>query len=187
MALNTVSGQSNWFGRCSVAHNSRPRAHGQSKATLGKHTTATLSHLTYCQATISCSATHCTATSKDAAFLNHLRGKQHFVKHNFRSPLQIQRKAGRKAQTVALLGPFISQAATDKTIQLPINYYQVLQAGKHLMPEKIVRAYEARIRELPGDGAPYSKAALAAREELLLVRGSNGRAGYFWTSRLMDN
>jgi hypothetical protein len=55
------------------------------------------------------------------------------------------------------------------------------------MPEKIVRAYEARVRELPGDGAPYSKAALAAREELLLVRGFNGRAGYFWTSRLMDN
>ena len=83
------------------------------------------------------------------------------------------RNQKRKVRTVALLKPFISQATTDKTIQLPINYYQVLQAGRHLLPEKIARAYEARIREVPGDGAPYSKAALAAREELLLVKFNN--------------
>lgn len=94
------------------------------------------------------------------------KGIHLFQKHETKSRLS----ARKPIPTRAILNPFISQAATDKTIQLPINYYQVLQADKLSLPEKIVRAYDARVREVPGDGAPYSKSALAAREELLLVR-----------------
>ncbi|KAJ7530553.1 hypothetical protein O6H91_14G008000 [Diphasiastrum complanatum] len=53
----------------------------------------------------------------------------------------------------------------EKTLQLPIDYYQVLGAETHYLADAILRAYEARIHNPPTEG--FSQEALVARQGIL--------------------
>lgn len=55
-------------------------------------------------------------------------------------------------------------AVTERTIALPIDYYQVLGADTHFLADAVVRAYESRVN-LPEEG--FSQDALVARQEIL--------------------
>lgn len=56
-------------------------------------------------------------------------------------------------------------AVTERTISLPIDFYQVLGADTHFLADAVVRAYEARVNNLPAEG--FSQDAIAARQEIL--------------------
>lgn len=56
-------------------------------------------------------------------------------------------------------------AITERTIMLPIDYYQVLGADTHFLADAIVRAYETRVNNLPAEG--FSQDAIIARQEIL--------------------
>lgn len=59
----------------------------------------------------------------------------------------------------------ISSAAADRTIPLPIDFYQVLGAEAHFLADGIRRAYEARVSKPPQYG--FSQEALIGRWQIL--------------------
>lgn len=54
---------------------------------------------------------------------------------------------------------------TERTIALPLDYYQVLGADTHFLADAIIRAYEARVNNPPREG--FSQDALLSRQEIL--------------------
>ncbi|KAI5084175.1 hypothetical protein GOP47_0000344 [Adiantum capillus-veneris] len=74
--------------------------------------------------------------------------------------LRQQRKPDKSTALVSSL-----PAVTERTITLPIDFYQVLGADTHFLADAVVRAYEARVNNLPAEG--FSQDAIAARQEIL--------------------
>eukprot|EP00250_Pteridium_aquilinum_P019108 c24299_g1_i1 orf=67-2571(+) len=70
----------------------------------------------------------------------------------------------KKHNALATLASSLS-AVTERTITLPIDYYQVLGADTHFLADAVVRAYEARVNNLPAEG--FSQDAIVARQEIL--------------------
>ncbi|KAH7276922.1 hypothetical protein KP509_39G026700 [Ceratopteris richardii] len=56
-------------------------------------------------------------------------------------------------------------ALTERSVPLPLDYYQVLGADTHFLADSIVRAYESRAKNLPKEG--FSQDALISRQEIL--------------------
>eukprot|EP00249_Psilotum_nudum_P024436 c29182_g4_i2 orf=264-1313(-) len=56
---------------------------------------------------------------------------------------------------------------TERTVALPLDYYQILGAETHFLADAVVRVYEARANNLPEEG--FSQDALIARREILRV------------------
>lgn len=73
-------------------------------------------------------------------------------------------KKQRKLNIFAALASSLP-AVTERTITLPIDYYQILGADTHFLADAIVRAYEARVNNLPVEG--FSQDAIIARQEIL--------------------
>lgn len=56
-------------------------------------------------------------------------------------------------------------ALTERSVSLPLDYYQVLGADTHFLADAIFRAYESRAKNLPREG--FSQDALISRQEIL--------------------
>ncbi|KAI5078394.1 hypothetical protein GOP47_0006065 [Adiantum capillus-veneris] len=56
-------------------------------------------------------------------------------------------------------------ALTERSVPLPLDYYQVLGADTHFLADSIVRAYESRAKNVPKEG--FSQDALISRQEIL--------------------
>ncbi|CAM6090247.1 unnamed protein product [Calypogeia fissa] len=73
--------------------------------------------------------------------------------------------AGRSSCYALASAAFPSITKTERTLALPIDYYQILGAETHFLADGIVRAYEARLAHPPKEG--FSQEALLARAEIL--------------------
>ncbi|KAG6552295.1 hypothetical protein Mapa_006148 [Marchantia paleacea] len=67
--------------------------------------------------------------------------------------------------TNALASSFPSVTKAEKTLSLPLDYYQILGAETHFLADSIVRCYEARLAHPPKEG--FSQEALVSRLEIL--------------------
>ncbi|KAH7296483.1 hypothetical protein KP509_26G024800 [Ceratopteris richardii] len=56
-------------------------------------------------------------------------------------------------------------SVSERTISLPIDFYQILGADTHFLADAIVRAYESKVNNLPADG--FTQDAISARKEIL--------------------
>ncbi|XP_024530626.1 protein ACCUMULATION AND REPLICATION OF CHLOROPLASTS 6, chloroplastic isoform X1 [Selaginella moellendorffii] len=84
------------------------------------------------------------------------------------NPLRLQKRS--KVSVICALAqaqPSVALRNAEKSMQLPIDYYQILGAEPHFSTDAVMRAYEARVSNPPTEG--FSVELLKARQQILKV------------------